>query len=396
MSGDSGFEELLIGSLHGDDVQGVESDEGRNPGEGGENTVAPSPDLHLWASFSMQATAGPAQGPMLCGGCGRHVWDRFVLFAAGHVWHEACLCCSVCQCELQAHPSLYCRDGRIYCQQDYCRLFSVGRCARCSQPIPSSALVMRSGALTFHPHCFTCQECNVTLLPGNLYCMQGTSLFCQFHYRANSGTHPSPPQHLRHTKRDGQGEEPASSPEPRLEEGAGGSATRPRAKRIRTCFRTEQLRAMESYFALKHNPDGKDWSCLSHRTGLPKRVLQVWFQNARAKLRRSLSVDESQSASPVVPPADITATSSASIVTSQAPEMFPTSTINQLELSLITAPLDDTLPSPSQQPQRCKDPFYMDHNTQNSHDPCPPVTFDFGESDINNVGDTNKSLKQYY
>lgn len=73
----------------------------------------------------------------------------------------------------------------------------------------------------------------------------------------------------------GEGEESVSSPEPRLEDGVTGGRARRRTKRIRTCFRSEQLRAMESYFALKHNPDGKDWSCLSHRTGLPKRVLQV-------------------------------------------------------------------------------------------------------------------------
>lgn len=73
----------------------------------------------------------------------------------------------------------------------------------------------------------------------------------------------------------GEGEESVSSPEPRLDEGVAGGRTRRRTKRIRTCFRSEQLRALESYFAQKHNPDGKDWTCLAHKTGLPKRVLQV-------------------------------------------------------------------------------------------------------------------------
>ncbi|KPP74770.1 hypothetical protein Z043_106041, partial [Scleropages formosus] len=329
------------------------------------------------------SSAALTSGPMLCGGCGRRVCDRFVLFAAGHMWHEACLRCSLCQCELQAHPSLYCRDGRIYCQQDYCRLFSVGRCARCSQPIPSSALVMRSGPLAFHPRCFTCQECNVALMPGNLYCMQGNTLYCQAHSHASTRTHTLHPQRFPHTKREadtGEGEETASSPEPRLEEGAAGGGSKGRAKRIRTCFRSEQLRAMESYFALKHNPDGKDWSCLSHRTGLPKRVLQVWFQNARAKLRRTLSTDESQSASLTVPPTDVTATSPASIATSRLSKTFSTSTIDELELSLITAPLEDTPQSPTQQPQGCKDSFYLDCNIQASHNLV--MTFNFGESVI--------------
>uniref|UniRef100_A0A3P9JPQ5 LIM zinc-binding domain-containing protein n=1 Tax=Oryzias latipes TaxID=8090 RepID=A0A3P9JPQ5_ORYLA len=95
--------------------------------------------------------------PMVCAGCGELVCDRFFLLAAGRVWHGACLRCSLCHCELQTHASLYWRDGNIYCQQDYCRIFGGGQCARCFQPIPPSALVMRSGDLTFHPQCFSCQ-----------------------------------------------------------------------------------------------------------------------------------------------------------------------------------------------------------------------------------------------
>lgn len=44
------------------------------------------------------------------------------------------------------------------------RLFGGGQCARCFQPIPPTALVMRSGELTFHPHCFSCQVCNLTVV----------------------------------------------------------------------------------------------------------------------------------------------------------------------------------------------------------------------------------------
>lgn len=44
---------------------------------------------------------------------------------------------------------------------------------------------------------------------------------------------------------------------------------------------SKKLRTMKSYFAINHNPDAKDLKQLSQKTGLPKRVLQVWFQNAR-------------------------------------------------------------------------------------------------------------------
>ncbi|OQV24549.1 putative LIM/homeobox protein Lhx2 [Hypsibius exemplaris] len=61
-----------------------------------------------------------------------------------------------------------------------------------------------------------------------------------------------------------------------------------RTKRMRTSFKHQQLRSMKQYFGINHNPDAKDLKQLAQKTGLTKRVLQVWFQNARAKYRRSL------------------------------------------------------------------------------------------------------------
>lgn len=44
---------------------------------------------------------------------------------------------------------------------------------------------------------------------------------------------------------------------------------------------------MKAHFQINQNPDSKDLKELSERTGLQKRVLQVWFQNSRAKQRKS-------------------------------------------------------------------------------------------------------------
>ncbi|XP_054462605.1 LIM/homeobox protein Awh-like [Anoplopoma fimbria] len=317
-SDDRALEDLLYGGDLGDEVEGAEP-EGTEESAAAEDTP----------------TAVSIQEPMTCSGCGGQVCDRFFLLAAGGVWHSACLRCSRCHCELQTHPSLYWRDGSIYCQQDYCRMFGGGQCARCFQPIPASDLVMRSGELTFHPHCFSCQECDVTLIPGSLYCIQGQSLYCQSHYHAGGAQNQV----------SAEGEESGSSPEPRLDDRAAGGRTRRRTKRIRTCFRSEQLRALESYFAQKHNPDGKDWNCLAHKTGLPKRVLQVWFQNARAKLRRSVTTDDSQVNSPAGPPGGATMAMDspprARSPTDQSQPFCSPSTIDHLQLSLLTAPLEE-------------------------------------------------------
>ncbi|XP_046875179.1 LIM/homeobox protein Lhx9-like [Hypomesus transpacificus] len=356
------LEGLLYGSVHGNNSDGAETEAQVTSHVGEENASA----NHI------RSPPTSIDELMVCAGCGGPVCDRFVLLAAGRAWHEACLRCSQCHCELQIYPTLYCRDGSIFCQQDYCRIFSIGRCARCSQPIPSSTMVMRSGELTFHPECFSCQECDITLLPGNLYCLQGESVYCQSHYHDDSTVRTTPPHnlYLKQALGEGEGEESVSSPEPRLDDGVPRGRAQRRTKRIRTCFRSEQLRAMESYFAQKHNPDGRDWSCLSHRTGLPKRVLQVWFQNARAKLRRALSADESQSNSPAPPRSDTMATASLSPVgpSPQQPRAFQTSTINQLELSLLTAPLNDPPQSPTDQSLMLKDSLYLDYRCHGA--PC--------------------------
>ncbi|XP_022235736.1 LIM/homeobox protein Lhx9-like [Limulus polyphemus] len=63
---------------------------------------------------------------------------------------------------------------------------------------------------------------------------------------------------------------------------------------MRTSFKHHQVRSMKSYFAINHNPDAKDLKQLSQKTGLSKRVLQVWFQNARAKWRRNLLRQQTQ------------------------------------------------------------------------------------------------------
>lgn len=65
-----------------------------------------------------------------------------------------------------------------------------------------------------------------------------------------------------------------------------------RSKRMRTSFKHHQLRTMKTYFAINQNPDAKDLKQLAQKTGLSKRVLQVWFQNARAKWRRNIMRQE--------------------------------------------------------------------------------------------------------
>lgn len=59
--------------------------------------------------------------------------------------------------------------------------------------------------------------------------------------------------------------------------GSGGNlSSQSRSKRMRTSFKHHQLRTMKSYFAINQNPDAKDLKQLAQKTGLSKRVLQVY------------------------------------------------------------------------------------------------------------------------
>jgi len=61
-------------------------------------------------------------------------------------------------------------------------------------------------------------------------------------------------------------------------------------KRIRTSFKVPQLLAMKELFDVDKNPDSAKLTQLAKQIDLPKRVLQVWFQNARAKHRKGQSI----------------------------------------------------------------------------------------------------------
>ncbi|XP_071802593.1 LIM/homeobox protein Lhx9-like isoform X2 [Asterias amurensis] len=228
------------------------------------------------------------------------------------------------------------------------RRFGVTKCARCCTGIAAHEMVMRARDLVYHLSCFTCTACNLALTPGDYFGMRDSHVYCRLHYETvvsprrhgeQTPLHPhqqqqqqQPLQHHPGLASNYQGPlTPGPSPpcasgpatfyngmgvsghkgRPRKRKGAdsmgdycrglGGvdghlgldsdgymSQQSQRTKRMRTSFKHHQLRTMKSYFGINHNPDAKDLKQLAQKTGLTKRVLQVWFQNARAKYRRSL------------------------------------------------------------------------------------------------------------
>ncbi|RLU20746.1 hypothetical protein DMN91_007359 [Ooceraea biroi] len=319
---------------------------------------------------------GISEGALGCGGCGREIAERWYLSVAGRAWHCGCLQCCHCRIPLAAQLSCFARDGNIYCKEDYYRLFAV--CSRCRTGISASELVMRARDLVYHVACFTCASCGTPLNKGDQFGQRDGLVYCRPHYEllccagdygsgtgiedlSSPGVSPLPayyeqsPIALSGTVQKGRprkrklsevtgSELPVtmrlaaelslhptelSSSMESLAYDASVSSPAPmhqnqRTKRMRTSFKHHQLRTMKGYFQVNQNPDAKDLKHLAQKTNLSKRVLQVWFQNARAKWRRQLMRQDGSNTGSNV---GCSGTPTVSSSTGNSPNIGPTASI---------------------------------------------------------------------
>ncbi|KAG8187213.1 hypothetical protein JTE90_020082 [Oedothorax gibbosus] len=306
-------------------------------------TDCSSKDPHVQHVLNRASTGMPVMSPgefqhctaqpSTCAFCGLQIADRFYLQVADRQWHVSCLKCYSCSAPLDNQNTCYFRDGHIYCKEDYFRQVAVRQCPRCERGVFAADLVMRVRELVYHVDCFTCAFCDCPLPPGAHFGLlrRDNLVYCRPHYEMitreeggyeaayppmpQDGAAPwlmggfpvrgPPPQGRKGRPRKKKGEvvvdrhaglsplDPSgcnlhlshldgSQSSPPMSGGGG-----QRTKRMRTSFKHHQLRTMKSYFAINQNPDAKDLKQLAQKTGLSKRVLQVWFQNARAKWRRN-------------------------------------------------------------------------------------------------------------
>jgi len=273
---------------------------------------------------------------MVCTHCEKPILDKYVLTVLEKPWHPNCVRCTECGAFL--NEKCFSRDGKIYCKEDFYRRFGP-KCSGCGLGISPQDLVRKAREKVFHLKCFTCFVCRKQLVTGEeLYVVGDTKFVCKEDYthrdlndsfydddddldedtgldgeenylgpkmgEANNnsllglspGMSPvsaldkTPPMADSSTDRDLMNDSEGSvngdvdddSKGYKNEDGPGGTKRRG----PRTTIKAKQLEVLKTAFNQTPKPTRHIREQLAKETGLPMRVIQVWFQNKRSKERR--------------------------------------------------------------------------------------------------------------
>ncbi|XP_062515051.1 LIM/homeobox protein Lhx4-like isoform X2 [Corticium candelabrum] len=188
--------------------------------------------------------------PQSCAGCSRPIRGRYVYKVLEKTWHAGCVCCH--DCRLPLSEKCYCRDELLFCKDHFYRRYGI-KCTACGEGIPPTTLVRRAIDNVYHMHCFKCNTCERQLETGDeFFLMEDGKVVCK------------------------EDQEKAKDPDD----------AEFTVKRPRTSISTEQKDALKVVYAKNTRPTRTVREDLARATGLPARVVQVWFQNKRAKERR--------------------------------------------------------------------------------------------------------------
>ncbi|KAI5702063.1 hypothetical protein M8J76_004551 [Diaphorina citri] len=204
---------------------------------------------------------------VVCGGCGNKIHDRYLMRVADINWHESCLQC--CVCGLGLSHSCYFRNNKLYCKSDYDRLYGV-KCARCGDRLLPHEMVMRAQSHVYHLPCFVCVICCQPLQKGEQFILRSGQLFCRQDFEKE--------MYLM--------QQSSPSDDMMLDENCRPRDGRRGPKRPRTILTSAQRRQFKSSFEVSPKPCRKVREALAKDTGLSVRVVQVWFQNQRAKMKK--------------------------------------------------------------------------------------------------------------
>lgn len=130
-------------------------------------------------------------------------------------------------------------------------------------------MVMRAQQHVFHLPCFVCVVCCQPLQKGEQFVLRAGQLFCRQDFEKE--------MYLM--------QQASSGDDDLLDEGRPRDGRRG-PKRPRTILTSAQRRQFKASFEVSPKPCRKVREALAKETGLSVRVVQVWFQNQRAKMKK--------------------------------------------------------------------------------------------------------------
>ncbi|XP_006768702.1 PREDICTED: LIM homeobox transcription factor 1-beta [Myotis davidii] len=184
------------------------------------------------------------------------------------------------------------------------RLFAA-KCSGCMEKIAPTEFVMRALECVYHLGCFCCCVCERQLRKGDEFVLKEGQLLCKGDYEKEKDllSSVSPDESDTVKSEDEDGDMKPAKGQGGQSKGSGDDGKDPRRpKRPRTILTTQQRRAFKASFEVSSKPCRKVRETLAAETGLSVRVVQVWFQNQRAKVLSSRMEGMMASYTPLAPP----------------------------------------------------------------------------------------------
>ena len=241
-----------------------------------------------------------------CIECRSAIRDEFVLRVGEESLHRECLRCAACRQLLDV--SCFSKFGQYYCRQDYYRMFGP-RCGACHVVFYEREKVRSIEGARFHLDCFSCSRCGLALEKGMKVALDHLgNLLCEedfARHRVEMAKETEKVASLEDLDKDSGVESETSfdedkkaegsrfpdspdksdneDPEEREEKKEGKDGKR---RGPRTTIKAKQLEVLKNVFGQTPKPTRLMREQLAKETGLPMRVIQVWFQNKRSKEKR--------------------------------------------------------------------------------------------------------------